>query len=119
MYIVGYFITKTKLCKKYAVRVTLDKDEKTLTVSDNGIGMSAEEIENIKQAQAITDAAFTHICGFITPERTELEVAAELGAREDDIPALVAKLGLGDGRLGSFMPLSGDDVANIFRLCCR
>ena len=44
---------------------------------------------------------------------------AELGAREEDIPALVAKLGLGDGRLGSFMPLSSDDVANIFRLCCR
>ena len=39
---------------------------------------TAEEIENIKKAQAITDAAFTHICGFITPERTELEVAAEL-----------------------------------------
>ena len=44
---------------------------------------------------------------------------AELGAREEDIPALVAKLGLGEGRLGSFMPLSSDDVANIFRLCCR
>jgi hypothetical protein len=44
---------------------------------------------------------------------------AELGAREDDIPALVAKLGLGDGRLGSFMPLSGDDVANILHSCCK
>ena len=42
---------------------------------------------------------------------------AELGAREEDIPALVSKLGLGDGRLGGFMPLSADDVANIFRLC--
>ena len=42
---------------------------------------------------------------------------AELGAREEDIPALVAKLGIGEGSLGSFMPLSGDDVANIFRLC--
>jgi hypothetical protein len=44
---------------------------------------------------------------------------AELGAREDDIPALVAKLGLGEGTLGSFKPLSSADVANIFRLCCR
>ncbi len=44
---------------------------------------------------------------------------AELGAREEDIPALVAKLGLGDGRLGSFMPLSGDDVANILHSCCK
>ena len=42
---------------------------------------------------------------------------AELGAREEDIPALVAKLGIGEGSLGSFMSLSGDDVANIFRLC--
>ena len=42
---------------------------------------------------------------------------AELGAREEDIPALVAKLGIGEGSLGSFMPLSSDDVANIFRLC--
>lgn len=31
--------------EKFSVRVALDKDEKTLTVSDNGIGMNAEEIE--------------------------------------------------------------------------
>lgn len=37
-----------------------------------------KEIENIKNAQAITDAAFTHILGFINESRTELEVAAEL-----------------------------------------
>ena len=29
----------------YAIHVTLDKEEKTLTVTDNGIGMSAEELE--------------------------------------------------------------------------
>ena len=29
----------------YQITVTLDKDEKTLTVTDNGIGMSAEELE--------------------------------------------------------------------------
>lgn len=37
-----------------------------------------EEIEKIKKAQSITDAAFSHIVGFINGERTELEVAAEL-----------------------------------------
>ena len=37
-----------------------------------------EEVQNIKNAQAITDAAFTHILGFINADRTELEVAAEL-----------------------------------------
>ncbi len=36
------------------------------------------EIESIRTAQAITDAAFTHICSFIRPGLTELEVAAEL-----------------------------------------
>ena len=32
--------------EQYYVKVTLDADEKTLTVSDNGIGMNAEEVEN-------------------------------------------------------------------------
>ena len=36
------------------------------------------ELELIEKAQSITDAAFEHILGFITPERTELEVALEL-----------------------------------------
>ncbi len=36
------------------------------------------EIEKIKAAQAITDAAFEHILGFINPDRTEVEVALEL-----------------------------------------
>lgn len=36
------------------------------------------EIAAITRAQKITDEAFTHILNFITPERTELEVALEL-----------------------------------------
>ncbi len=36
------------------------------------------ELDMIKAAQAITDQAFTHILDFITPERTETEVALEL-----------------------------------------
>lgn len=39
---------------------------------------SEEELEKIKKAQAITDKAFEHILGFITPECTEAEVAIEL-----------------------------------------
>ena len=39
---------------------------------------SEEELERIKQAQRITDKAFEHILGFISPERTEAEVALEL-----------------------------------------
>jgi Xaa-Pro aminopeptidase len=39
---------------------------------------SEREIKSIKAAQAITDAAFTHILSFIRAGRTETEIAAEL-----------------------------------------
>ena len=39
---------------------------------------SKAELDKIAAAQKITDAAFEHILGFITPERTEKEVALEL-----------------------------------------
>ena len=38
----------------------------------------ADEIENMKKAQNIADAAFTHILGYINPDRTEIDVALEL-----------------------------------------
>ncbi len=41
---------------------------------------------------------------------------AELGAREEDIPLLVEKFGLGDGTTGGFVPLSSEDVANIYHI---
>ena len=41
---------------------------------------------------------------------------AELGAKEEDIPALVKNLGLGDGKTGGFVNLSSDDVAEIYRI---
>ncbi len=37
-----------------------------------------EEIELMKKAQAITDAAFEHICHFIKPGMTEMEIKNEL-----------------------------------------
>ncbi len=40
----------------YAVRVTLDKDAKTLTVSDNGIGMTEEELEKYICSIALSGA---------------------------------------------------------------
>ncbi|MGM9625329.1 MAG: M24 family metallopeptidase [Eubacteriales bacterium] len=39
------------------------------------------ELDMIKKAQSIGDAAFDHILGFITPERTETEIALELEYR--------------------------------------
>ncbi len=38
----------------------------------------AEEIELMRHAQKITDAAFTHICGFIKPGLTEQQIRVEL-----------------------------------------
>ena len=38
----------------------------------------AEEIELMRHAQSITDAAFTHMCGFIKPGLTEKEIRTEL-----------------------------------------
>ncbi len=36
------------------------------------------EVENIRKAQSIAEKAFLHVLGFISPERTEREVALEL-----------------------------------------
>ena len=42
--------------ENYSVRVTLDKDAKTLTVSDNGIGMTEEELEKYICSIALSGA---------------------------------------------------------------
>ena len=44
---------------------------------------------------------------------------AELGAKEEDIPALVEKLGLNGNTLGGLVQLNDEDVANIFRLAAQ
>ncbi len=44
---------------------------------------------------------------------------AELGAKEEDIPALVEKFGLGDGRTGGFVSLSSEDIAEIYRIAAK
>jgi len=41
---------------------------------------------------------------------------SELGAKEEDIPALVDKFGIGDGRTGGFVKLSAEDIAAIYRI---
>ena len=43
---------------------------------------------------------------------------AELGAKREDIPALVAKLGLNGNTLGTFMSLTDADVVKILESCC-
>ena len=44
---------------------------------------------------------------------------AELGAKEEDIPALVEKFGIGDGRTGGFMKLSAADITAIYKIAAH
>lgn len=44
---------------------------------------------------------------------------AELGAREEDIPTLVSKFGIGDGKTGGFMQLNAHDVTEIYKLAAK
>lgn len=57
--------------------VTLSTGATELLVEQREI-KTVVEIEAIARAQSVTDAAFEHILGFITPERTEIEIALEL-----------------------------------------
>ena len=43
----------------------------------------------------------------------------ELGAKEEDIPKLVEKLGIGDGVRGGFMELTSADVTEIYRIAAH
>ncbi len=47
--------------EKYAVKVSVDETEKTLTVEDNGIGMTADEVEKY-----ITQIAFSGAADFLS-----------------------------------------------------
>ena len=44
---------------------------------------------------------------------------AELGAKEEDIPTLVEKFGLGGGKTGGFVHLSSADVAEIYKIAAK
>ena len=44
---------------------------------------------------------------------------AELGAKEEDIPTLVQKLGIGNGVRGGFRQLNAQDVANIYKIAAN
>ena len=69
------YATYNSYCEKYPavewvnIADTIEKLRRTKT---------ADEIELIQKAQNITDLAFAHILKVITPNMTEIEVAAEL-----------------------------------------
>lgn len=43
----------------------------------------------------------------------------ELGAKEDDIPTLISKSGIGDGKTGGFMQLDAHDMTEIYKLAAK
>ncbi|MCR5123106.1 MAG: iron-containing alcohol dehydrogenase [Ruminococcus sp.] len=43
----------------------------------------------------------------------------ELGAKEEDIPALVEKFGIGDGKTGGFVKLNKNDITEIYRIAAH
>ncbi len=43
----------------------------------------------------------------------------QLGAKEEDIPLLVEKFGIGDGKTGGFVSLSADDITSIFKIAVK
>lgn len=44
---------------------------------------------------------------------------AELGAKEEDIPRLEEKFGIGDGKTGGFVALSAENIAEIYRIAAN
>ena len=69
--------TFEKITKKVGERAELVSGAEKMLSSMRAV-KRGEELERIARAQAITDAAFEHILGFIKPDMTEREVALEL-----------------------------------------
>ena len=73
---IGFFRGIERGCEDRSIAVALPlmhgDIQKMRAVKDD------EEIELMRHAQSITDAAFTHMCGFIKPGLTEKEIRTEL-----------------------------------------
>ena len=59
--------------EKYQVRVTVDKENGTLSISDNGIGMTAEEIEKY-----ITQIAFSGAADFLEKYKEDSDKSTQI-----------------------------------------
>ena len=77
-----------------------------------GIEMNFENPEETALEGIYAFKAFLRMIGM--PTNFE-----ELGAKEEDIPILVDKLGIGDSVRGGFMELKREDVTNIYKLAAR
>lgn len=58
----------------YAIEVTVDKEKKTLSVSDNGVGMTADEVKRY-----INQVAFSSAADFIEKYKDETEASKIIG----------------------------------------
>ncbi|MCQ2353078.1 MAG: molecular chaperone HtpG [Victivallaceae bacterium] len=76
-------LTKSELSAEWQIKITFDKDAKTLTISDNGIGMNeAEVVENIGTIAKSGTRAFLQM----------LEANKENKA---DLPEMIGQFGVG------------------------
>ncbi len=76
-------LTRPEMAKKWEIRITPDKKAKTLTVCDNGIGMTQEEVvENIGTIAKSGTRAF-------------LKFLEEQGSKKEELPELIGQFGVG------------------------
>lgn len=76
-------LTHPEMAKKWEIRITPDKKAKTLTISDNGIGMTQDEvIENIGTIAKSGTRAF-------------LKLLEEQGSKKEELPELIGQFGVG------------------------
>ena len=76
-------LTDPDSAREWRIRLTPDKNAKTLTISDNGIGMTEEEVvENIGTIAKSGTKAF-------------LKMLEEKGEKSADIPELIGQFGVG------------------------
>ncbi|MBE6365527.1 MAG: molecular chaperone HtpG [Lentisphaerae bacterium] len=76
-------LTDPALSRDWKITITPDKEAKTLTISDNGIGMSADDVvENIGTIAKSGTKAF-------------LKMLEEKGENSADIPELIGQFGVG------------------------
>lgn len=68
-----YLAFQTKLPVELVMSQDISKE-----ISKLRMCKSEEELDGIRRAQAVTDAAFRHICGYIRPGLTERDIASEL-----------------------------------------
>ncbi|SES89756.1 Xaa-Pro aminopeptidase [Olsenella sp. KH3B4] len=72
----AFFDALGEECSKASVAVLMPRLHGD--IANLRIVKDAEEVELMRHAQSITDAAFEHICGYIKPGLTEQQVRAEL-----------------------------------------